>query len=242
MRVTFRPMLVPTLWSLPAFLVLTALGIWQIHRLHWKLALIAALHANIAAPPIALDRALALPPERAQYHRVELVGNFDHDKEAYVFTTDGHGDPIYHVITPLILSNGKAILVDRGYVPPGLRDPDHRDHGQIAGLRHIVGVWRVPDSPGLFTPAPDLKDRIWYSRDVEGIAHADGVTLAAPVLVEADATPNPGGWPKGGQTVVKLRNDHLQYAVTWLALAEALLIMYFAYHRSHGRFSVRWRK
>ena len=68
------------------------------------------------------------------------------------------------------------------------------------------------------------------------------MTLAAPVLVEADATPNPGGWPKGGQTVVNLRNEHLQYAITWLALAEALLIVYFAYHRSHGRFSVRWRK
>ncbi|HUJ02696.1 MAG TPA: SURF1 family protein [Rhizomicrobium sp.] len=241
MRIIFRPMLVPTLWSVPLFAILTGLGLWQIHRLHWKLALIAALHANIAAPPIALDRALALG-DAAQYHRVELAGEFDHDKEAYVFTTGEHGDPVYHVITPLILANGKAILVDRGYVPPGLRDPGYRAYGQIAGPRHIVGVWRVPDPPGLFTPAPDLKNRIWYARDVNGIAKADGVALAAPVLVEADATPNPGGWPKGGQTVVKLRNDHLQYAITWLALAEALLIMYFAYHRSHGRFSVRLRK
>jgi len=242
MRVTFRPMLAPTLWCLPAFLILTGLGLWQIHRLHWKLALIAAMHANIAAPPMALDRALVLTPQAAQYHRVELVGNFDHAKEAYVFTTGDHGQPVYHVITPIILSNGKAMLVDRGMVPPALRDPARRVSGQIAGLRHIVGVWRVPDPPGMFTPAPDYKQRIWYSRDVAGIAHADGVKLAAPVLVEADATPNPGGWPKGGQTVVNLRNDHLQYAVTWLALAEALLIMYFAYHRSQGRFSIRWRK
>ncbi len=240
MRISFRPMFWPTFWAVPAFLLLTGLGLWQIHRLHWKLALIAAMHTNMAAPPMALDRALALPPDEAQYHRVELVGEFAHGKEAYVFATGDHGQTVYHVITPLMLENGKAILVDRGIVPPGLRDPDYRAYGQIAGLRHIVGVWRVPDPPGLFTPAPDLKNRIWYARDVKGIARADGVRLAAPVLVEADATPNPGGWPKGGQTVVKLRNDHLQYAVTWLALAETLLIMYFAWHRSQGRFSVRW--
>ena len=242
MRVTFRPMLVPTLWCLPMFVVLIGLGVWQIKRLHWKLALIAAVHANMAAPPIALDRALALAPDRAQYHRVELVGEFDHSKEAYVFATGDNGQPVYHVITPLMLENGRAILVDRGIVPPELRDPNGRAYGQVAGLRHIIGVWRVPDPPGFFTPPPDLAQRIWYSRDVAGIARADHVKLAAPVLVEADATPKPGGWPKGGQTIVTFRNEHLQYAVTWLALAEALLIMYFIYHRSQGRFSVRWRK
>ena len=242
MRLYFRPMLVPTLWCVPMFLVLVGLGIWQIKRLHWKLALIAAVHANMTAPPVALDHALALGPGRAQYHRVELVGRFDHGKEAYAFATGDDGQPVYHVIAPLMLENGRAIMVDRGIVPPALLNPKTRAKGQVAGLRHIVGVWRIPDPPGFFTPPPDLAQRIWYSRDVETIARADHVRLAAPVLVEADATPNPGGWPKGGQTVVTFRNEHLQYAITWLALAEALLIMYFIYHGSRGRFSVRWRK
>ena len=63
--------------------------------------------------------------------------------------------------------------------------------------------------------------------------------LAAPVVVEADATPNPGGWPKGGQTRVAFRNEHLQYAITWFALAAALLGVYLTYHISRGR--LRWR-
>ena len=46
---------------------------------------------------------------------------------------------------------------------------------------------------------------------------------------------NPGGWPKGGQTVVTFRNEHLQYAITWFALAAGLLAVYLAYHRSRGR-------
>ena len=99
----------------------------------------------------------------------------------------------------------------------------------------MVGVWRVPDAPGWFTPAPDRAHRIWYSRDVASIARADGVKPAAPALIEADATPNPGGWPKGGQTVVAFRNEHLQYAVTWFLMAAGLLVVYIAYHVSRGR-------
>jgi surfeit locus 1 family protein len=55
------------------------------------------------------------------------------------------------------------------------------------------------------------------------------------VLIEADATPNPGGWPKGGQTVVDLPNNHLSYAVTWFGLALCLLGVWLAYHVSKGR-------
>ena len=74
---------------------------------------------------------------------------------------------------------------------------------------------------------------------MNAIAKADGIDLAAPVIVEADATPNPGGWPKGGQTVVHFRNHHLQYAITWFALAAGLMLVYLAYHRSQGRLKFR---
>ena len=100
------------------------------------------------------------------------------------------------------------------------------------------GVWRVPDAPGFFTPKPDPAKHVWYARDLAGIAAADGVKLAAPVVIEADATPNPGGWPKGGQTVVDFPNNHLSYAMTWFGLAAGLIGVYFAYHISKGRLSL----
>ena len=79
----------------------------------------------------------------------------------------------------------------------------------------------------------------WYARDLAGIAAADHVALAAPVVVEADAAPNPGGWPRGGQTVVSFRNQHLSYAVTWFGLAIVLLGVWLAYHVSRGRISFK---
>lgn len=237
----FRPLPLFTAVLTPLFLVLIGLGIWQVERLHWKLNLIAEVAQHMTAAPISLDQVLALPPKAAQYRRVRLTGHFLHDREAYVFTTGPDGRPVYHVITPFMMRGTRVLLVDRGMVPIDKRDPTTRSAGLVRGTQSIVGVWRVPDAPGLFTPGADIAHRTWYSRDVKAIAKADGVTLVAPIIIEADSKPNPGGWPKGGQTVVHFRNQHLQYAITWFALAAGLMLVYLAYHRSQGRLKFRTR-
>jgi surfeit locus 1 family protein len=230
----FRPLPALTFASAVAFAALVALGVWQLDRLQWKLGLIAEVNRNLAAPPITLGQALMLGAG-AQYRRVGLDGSFDNAKEAYLFTVDATGGAIYHVIVPLATPDGRTFLVDRGAVPKEKLDPATRRDGQLVDIRHVVGVWRTPEAPGVFAPAPDLARRVWYARDLFGIAKADGIRLAAPVLIEADATPNPGGWPKGGQTVVTFRNEHLQYAITWFGLAVVLLGVYLAYHVGRGR-------
>jgi len=216
------------------FAILISLGVWQVNRLHWKLGLIAHVNRSMHAAPLSPDKALAMGPA-AQYRRVALDGHFDDAKEAYVFGTDG-GAPVYHVIVSFTVDDGRVFLVDRGVVPKEKLDPATRLAGQIAGETHVVGVWRTPDPPGAFTPAPDIAHRIWFAHDLKGIAKADGIAkLAAAVVIEADATPNPGGWPRGGQTVVTFRNEHLQYAITWFGLAAVLFGVYIAYHVSRGR-------
>jgi surfeit locus 1 family protein len=234
----FRPLPKFTAFCLPLFLALVALGVWQLQRLQWKLGLIAEIAANLHAPPISFDGALGLG-EKAEYRRVALSGHYDNAREAYVFTTGQDGSAVYHVLTPFVLDDGREVVVDRGFVPPELRSPQTRTLGLLDGERHIVGVWRTPDRPGLFTPLPDLQHHVWYARDVAGIQKTFALRLSSQAIVEADATPVPGGWPKGGQTVIALRNDHLQYALTWFLLAAALVVVYFAYHRSRGRFMSR---
>ncbi len=239
MSLYFRPLPRLTIAAALMFTALMWLGVWQIQRLHWKLNLIATVNHNLAAPPLSLEEALRMGPDAASYHRVALTGHFDNAKEAYVFTTGPDGHPVYHVLTPFIVAGGKAIMVDRGYIPLELKDPAKRPAGELTGARRVVGVWRRPDAAGYFTPAPDRKARVWYAREVTAIAATDKLHLLAPVVVEADATPNPGGWPKGGQTVVQFRNQHLQYAITWFALAAGLVLVYLAYHRAQGRLGFR---
>jgi surfeit locus 1 family protein len=220
------------------FAILCGLGAWQLERLQWKLALIARVNGHMTAAPVSLDQIKAMDSDEAQYRRITLTGHFDHAHEAYVFTTD-EGAPVYHVLTPFVMGDGRTLMVDRGEVPKEMLNPALRPAGNIAGETHVTGVWRVPDAPGAFTPLPDAAHRIWYARDLKGIAAADHLTLAAPVVVEADATPNSGGWPKGGQTVVTFRNAHLSYAVTWFGLALGLLGIWFAYHFSKGRIAFK---
>ena len=248
---TLRPYPGLTIACAILFGILCWLGAWQLQRLQWKLALIARVNSHMAAAPLPLDKILAMGGDDAQYRRVSLTGRFDHAREAYVFTTAEGGTPVYHVLTPLRTDAG-WLMVDRGEVPKELLDPALRAAGN-ASSRHwvdraaayiddpirVTGVWRLPDAPGAFTPAPDTAHRIWYARDLAGMARADGLTLLTPELVEADATPNPGGWPRGGQTLVSFRNQHLSYAVTWFGLALCLLGVWMAYHISKGRIAFR---
>lgn len=235
----FRPLPRFTAFCVPLLAALIALGVWQLQRLHWKLGLIAEMNAHLHAAPLSLDQILTLPQQDAQYRQVALDGHFENDREAYVFAATDNGLAAYHVVTPFVLDDGRIVFVDRGVVPPELRDPQKRRAGLLTGERHVVGVWRDPDPPGPFTPSPDLKNRVWYSHDIAGIAKALGIKPTASVVVEADATPVPGGWPKGGQTVVSLPNDHLQYALTWFLMALALVVIYLAYHRAQGRLGFR---
>jgi surfeit locus 1 family protein len=238
MSLSFRPLLGFTAFMVPMFALLVGLGFWQLERLQWKLGLIAEMSRNIHAAPISIDRALAMGIPVAQYRSVELSGRFLNDRESYAFGTGPRGVAVYHVLTPLMLDDGRIFLVDRGIVPPELRLATKRAAGELTGEQRVIGVLRTPDKPGAFTPAPDLTQRIWFARDVAGISAANHIRLAAPIIVEADAAPNPGGWPKGGQTVIALPNDHLQYAITWFLLAGALVVIYFAYHRTRGRLTV----
>jgi surfeit locus 1 family protein len=231
----FRPLPFFTVAAAVLFASLISLGVWQLDRLQWKLALIARVDSNMHAAPITPASGAHVD----EYRRVAFDGRFDNAKEEYAFGTDITGAPVYHVIVPFAVTDGRIFLVDRGIVPKELLDPATRRAGLIQGDAHVVGIWRTPDAAGAFTPKPDLAHRIWYARDVTAIAKADGIALAVPVIIEADATPNPGFWPKGGQTVVAFRNEHLQYAITWFALAAVLLGVYLAYHISRKR--LVWR-
>ena len=110
----FKPYPGVTIASLILFIILCGLGTWQLERLQWKLALIATVNRNLAAPPVSLDQALA---GGDQYRRVTVTGRFDHAHEAYAFTTSAGGEAVYHVLTPFTVADGRVLMIDRGAVP-----------------------------------------------------------------------------------------------------------------------------
>jgi surfeit locus 1 family protein len=199
--------------------IFAALGTWQVQRLFWKLDLIAQVEARIHAPPVPIPSRTQWPAVSAEtdaYRRVTATGAFRHDQSALVqaVTELGAG---YWVMTPLALAEGSTVLVNRGFVPADRRDaiPD----GAEPGTATVTGLLRVSEPGGAFLRSHDPENDRWYSRDVAAIAASRGIMQVAPFFIDADATANPGGFPVGGLTVVRFRNSHLVYALTWYALA-----------------------
>lgn len=200
---------------------LIALGVWQIERRAWKLALIDSVAQRVHAVPVAMPPPSSWPAISAasdEYRHVAVTGRFEHERETLVkaVTEEGGG---YWVVTPLRLRDGTTVLVNRGFVPPERRDPATRQDGNPQGAVTITGLLRITEPRGGFLRHNDPARDRWYSRDVAAIAVARGLGEVAPFFIDADATPNPGGLPVGGLTAVRFPNNHLIYALTWFSLA-----------------------
>ncbi len=199
--------------------VFLALGTWQVQRRAWKLDLIARVEARLRAEPVAPPPSTEwghLDGPAIEYRRVRVTGRFEHDRAALVqaLTERGAG---FWVLTPLVQADGTTVLINRGFVPGDRKDRSER--AEPAGESTVTGLLRLSEPGGGFLRHNDPAADRWYSRDVAALAAARTLRDVAPYFIDADATPNPGGLPVGGLTVVAFRNDHLVYALTWYALA-----------------------
>lgn len=226
----FEVRLWPTLLTVIMLAVLLGLGTWQVQRLHWKEGLIATINQRIHLPAVDLDT--ALKEGEADYRHVTVSGLFQHDHEFYMTAVSLTGEGGYYVLTPLQLDDGRYILINRGWVPYDKRDPSRRFDGQVFGPVAVTGLLRKPHVSWL-QPANDPAGNNWYGVDLSAMAKQAHVTEFVPYVLDADATPNPGGYPMGGQTHIILPNNHFMYALTWYSLALSLVIIYLIQaHRS----------
>ncbi len=229
----FRPTLGSTVATVLVFAILLSLGTWQLVRLDWKTDLIAERTARLEAPPIAL------PTEDAEldavmWAPVTLTGQFLHDQELLLAARSQRGNVGSHVLTPFVRNEGPVVLVNRGWVPDDRRDPSARAAGQLQGTVTIRGLVTPGAGRNAFTPDNDPATNFWLSVDYPAMSAAVGRDLQ-PVVINADDTPNPGGFPLGGQTRLSIPNDHLQYAITWYLLALTLVVVYVAWNRKRMR-------
>ncbi len=223
----------PGLWSicltLFGLILMLSLGIWQLQRMAWKDALTAEMQAGLAAAPVRLDGRLD-DLAALNYRPVQVRGRFLHDREAFLGPRSHQGQSGLHVLTPLRLESGATILINRGWIPNGRRDPASRAQGQLQGLVEVQGILRSQLKQGTWTPDYDAKADLWFWYDIAGIARSRDLNLLKGV-VQADGRASPGGLPVGGVAQPALVNNHLQYAITWFSLAAVLLAVFLLAHR-----------
>ena len=234
-----------TLAMIAAFL---ALGVWQLQRRTAKHALIAALTERLAAAPIALPPPAQwsrLSAASDKFRRVSFTATYAPLPDAMVYSSGSAvrsdvSGPGTWAFLPARLPGGETVVVDAGFVENSMQDRSVEDRavgklvtGQPATL---TGYLRFPEAPGWLTPAENRAKRLWFVRDHLGMASALGWGQVAPFYIDLEQPVPENGIPRPGPLDVHLRDDHLQYAITWFALAGAVLIAFGAWLRGrrHG--------
>jgi len=203
--------------GLAGLAILLALGNWQLRRLVWKEGILAEIEARIYAEPVALP---AQPdPEADKYLPVLLSGRIE-TGELHVLSATRDDGAGYRIIAPMLLEDGRRVLLDRGFV-----DDLDKDAPRQTGPADVTGNLLWPDDRDAYTPEPDLGRNIWFSRKAEPMAEA---LNTEPVLVVARTPTDPNILPIPVGTD-HIKNDHMQYALTWfsLALVWAAMTAYF---------------
>jgi surfeit locus 1 family protein len=232
----FRPRPLPTLITAAALALLLGLGFWQLERLGWKRALIADLEARLEAPPVAAAELAGAAADALRYRRIELRGA----PVAGPFYWSGRtrngevGADILALYAPV---EGEALIVNRGWVPYG---PDGKPvtfrpapPGPVAGVVREAG-WHGFE---FLRPANDAVANAWLYVDPAAMAAAAG--YAGPVneafYVGALPQADHSGPPLARTPEIDLPNNHLQYAITWFAVAAGVLVIYVLWHLRRGR-------
>ncbi len=233
----FRPLLWPTFFALPALIILLALGTWQVQRLEWKNQLIHDFETRATADPIELPVG-AIAPEM-EFRRLSLTGEFDHDREIFLTGRTYEGNAGFHIVTPFRLTDGRIILINRGWVSESYRDPAKRGFTLVEGETNIAAILRFPGKKGYFVPENEPDNGFWFTLvPAQMVAHLGlGVAAESDIYAAALRTSEKISLPIGAKTETNLRNSHLGYAITWYGIACALIGVYAVLHHQSGRLS-----
>lgn len=207
--------------------VLVGLGTWQLDRRGWKQEILATRAQRITAPALAYPEIGDI--EAAEYRKVQITGYYRVSDSVKLLSRTRDRRPGFHVIAALETDSANVVvLVDRGWVPI---DGDGDMAPPPAGLVSVDGYVRRFETPGRFTPDNDPAAGAWYFLDRNQLASALKIEEIAPFYVQlAPAAVSSGRYPEGGAPNIALRNPHLQYAITWYALAGVLLVIYVIFH------------
>jgi len=207
--------LMPLLIGLVGAGILISLGVWQVQRLAWKNAILSDIEARIAQAPAQLPD--SPDPERDTYLPVVLTGQFG-SEELHVLVSQKRIGAGFRVIAPFETDTGRRVMVDRGFI----RD-EAKASERAKGQASVTGNLHWPQEIDSYTPAPDLKAEVWFARDVPAMADALGTEPV--LLVAAEVSPETAGVTPLPVDTAGIPNNHLQYAITWFALAFVWLSM-----------------
>ena len=227
----FRPSLLPTIATLAGVALFVTAGLWQHDRMRQKLAMRDQLDAAAREAPVPLPATSDWSSVR--FRPVLATGTFDAAHQILLDNRIHGGRPGYDVIAPLVLADGRTVLVDRGWVDGGATRASLPSVPPPPGVVSIPGRINFPPSSYLELTSDTVTGPLWQNLDLARYSKATGLAVL-PVIVEQTAPADAADtlvrdWPAPDLGVEK----HRIYMVQWFAFA-ALAVgfwIYFALRR-----------
>jgi len=238
------------IFTLAMVMLFIGLGVWQLQRRVAKHALIAALTERLAATPGPLPAASqwsALTPAADEFRRVRFTATYAHASDAMVYSSgsavrDDIFGPGTWAFQPAALPGGETVVINTGFVQNTMQDRAQQDRAVTRLVTDepvmLTGYIRFPEAAGALTLPENLAKRLWFTRDHLAMGRTLGWGEVAPFYIDLEQPAPPSGIPKPGALQVHLKDDHLQYAITWFALAGAVVIAFGVWLRAQRRASV----
>jgi cytochrome oxidase assembly protein ShyY1 len=218
--------------ALLAIVVFVNMGLWQIRRLHERQHFNQILISRTTAAPQPLDDILAAygsDQDELELRSVVAVGEYNAAEEVILLARSFEGVSGNEVLTPLELGNGRAISVDRGWVPIDLDTPDRPEFAPPAGDVQVHGVLRKTEVRGSFGPAEPAEGVLSQiiRPDIERLDQQTTSDLV-PVFIQLTAQdpPQVGDIPAPVPLPVPSEGPHRGYAVQWFLFTAVVIVGY----------------
>jgi cytochrome oxidase assembly protein ShyY1 len=238
-------------FTLLMVVVFVGLGVWQLQRRAEKHTLIAALTERLAAAPGSLPGPAqwnTMTPARDEFRRVSFVARYERRPDAMVYSSgsavrDDVSGPGTWAFMPARQPTGETVVINAGFVQNTMQDRGLQDRAVAPLITNepvaLTGYIRFPEAAGTLTPPENPAKRLWFARDHLAMARALGWgrdrQKVAPFYIDLEQPVPANGIPKPGPLEVHLKDDHLQYAITWFALAGVVVIAFGVWVRGQRR-------
>ncbi len=219
----FETKAIPLIAFVVALSILLSLSTWQFKRLKWKSNLVdirVSMYEGQVKPLNVISE-----PSKSEFQKISIKGKLLNEFEFYMPALSKRGNNGFHILVPFKTEENKFIIFDTGWVPLLKKDREKRINNIDNEEKEFLAVIRIPGRKGYFQPDNDPQKNFWFFVEPTLMEKQLKFSLEKNFYIEA-INNGPNGFPLGNQTRIYLRNNHLQYALTWLMIAFGLVGVY----------------
>jgi cytochrome oxidase assembly protein ShyY1 len=218
------------------------LGLWQLRRLDARTKLNAAISAHSHLPVVPLGVALSgRDASNALYRRVTATGRYDVSQEVLLTGRAQNNRPGNDVLTPLITSDGRALIVNRGFVPLGVDKPGDPKTKPPEGNVTVIGILLPSEQRSFLGQKEPLNGHLTsiVRVDVTRIRQQLPYNVfPAYLLLSTQQPAQAGPLPQLESYIPDLSNGpHFSYALQWFFFASIGVVAYLviAWRTARGK-------